>query len=214
MTDFGYRPPRIRSILLGIALVVIVLVFLCSLSQVVKWIGAAFLYLPDRLGLVRMVTADEAIPVDLASQSNTIRIPAAGRYEVFVADYDLLKLSDDMSAGGALPWLKITRAGTDATLPIAYVTRGLVPYDTPVVPGRPVLAVEVSEAGEYVLLHTVRRVTIWIVPDYTTGNESRILGVIAAQVLILMIILGSVYIRRQQKMQERLAPLRPPLPKP
>jgi hypothetical protein len=213
MTDFAYRPPQFRSILIGIALVVILLVLLCSLSQAVKWIGAAFLFLPDRLGLVRMVTAEEAIPVDLASQSNSVRFPAAGRYALFVADYDLLKLTDDMSAAGASPWLTITSVGTGARLPIEYVTRGLVPYDTPVVPGRPVLAVQVSEAGEYVLVHTVRRVTIWIVPDYTTGNESRILAVIAAQVLILLIILGSVYIRRQQQRQERLATLRPPLPK-
>ncbi len=160
------------------------------------------------------MTADEAIPVDLATQDNKIQFKAPGRYEVFVADADLLILTDTMSASGAPPWLKMTHVSTGAMLPVEYVTRGLLPYDTPVVPGRPVFAVEVSGAGEVELRHTVRRVTIWFVPDYTTGNESRFVGVIVAQVLVLLIILGGVYFRRQQTKQERLAQLRPPLPKP
>lgn len=214
MTDFGYRPPRIRSIVLGIALVVVLLVLLCSLSQVVKWVGTAFLYLPARLGIVRLVTADEAIPVDLSTQGNTIQIKAPGRYEVYVDDADLLSLTDAMSDSGALPWLKMTRVSTGATVLIEYVTRGLLPYDTPVVPGRPVFAVEIASPGEFQLTHTVRHATIWYVPDYATGNESRFAGVIAVQVLILLMILGVVYYRRQQRRQERLAELRQPLPKP
>lgn len=214
MTDFGYRPPRIRSIVLGIALVVVMLVLLCSLSQVVKWVGTGFLYLPARLGIVRLVSADEAIPVDLSTQGNTIQFRSPGRYEVYVDDADLLILTDTMSSSGALPWLKMTQVSTGATLPIEYVTRGLLPYDTPVVPGRPVFTVEIASPGAYQLTHTVRHVTIWYVPDYTTGNESRFVGAIVVQVLILLMILGAVYYRRQQKRQERLAELRPPLPKP
>lgn len=214
MADFGYRPPRLRSIVLGIALVVVLLVLLCSLSQVVKWVGTAFLYLPARLGIVRLVTADEAIPVDLSTQGNTIQIKVPGRYEVYADNADLLILTDTMSASGALPWLKMTRVSTGALVPIEYVTRGLLPYDTPVVPGRPVFTVEIARPGEFQLTHTVRRATIWYVPDYTTGNESRFVGVMAVQVLVLLMILGVVYYRRQQKKEERLAELRQPLPKP
>lgn len=214
MTDFGYRSPRIGSILLGIALVVVLLILLCSLSQVVKWVGTALLYLPARVGLVRLVTPDEAIPVDLALQGNRIQVTAPGRFAVFVDDADLLILTDTMLASGTPPWLKMKRVSTGTLLPIEYVSRGLLVYDTPVVPGRPVFTVEVPVAGDYELTHAVRRTTVWLVPDYTTGNESRYLSVILAQVLILVIILGWVFYRRQQKRQERLAELRPPLPKP
>ncbi len=195
-------------------MVVIVLILLCSLSQTVKWIGAGLLYLPDRLGFIRVVKASEVVPVDLSQQSNGVDFTTAGRYQVFVDDLDLLKLTDDMAIGNAPPWMTVTSADTGARLDLTYVQRGLLPYDTPVVPGRPVLAFVVSEPGEYTLVHTTRRVTVWLVPDYTTGSEGKILGAMGAQVLVILMILGALYIQRQQKRQDRLDSLRQALPKP
>jgi hypothetical protein len=200
-----YHPPAFRSIILGIIAFLVILMFFCNLSDVAKWMGAAFLFIPDRLGIIEQVKASEIITLTLNSNTSTINFPHAGKYSIYTNDYDLLVISDDLALKKGPSWIVIRSAGSGEVVPVTFVERGLRLYDTPFAKGRPVINFEIKYPGEYNLTHTSRKVDIYFVPDYTTEREGEILIIYIIQLAVIAYILSAVVSRWKRVQDERIA---------
>ena len=204
MTTQRYQPARLRSIGLGIAIFVVMLLALCSLSQGVKWAGTVLLFVPERLGLVRTVKSGEVLDIAMDRSPTQVTFARAGLYQIYTSDYDLLVISDELARSDSPPWVTITRAGSGTPVEGTYIQRGLLPIDTPHVSGRPVLEIEITEPGTYILDYPTRGATMSLAPDYATGQEGMIYGTIAVQILVLALPFGLVLVRREQRTRELL----------
>src|SRR3972149_6634721 len=156
MTTPPPPPPRLRNIMLGILVVVTLIVFLCSASVIVKWAGTTFLVLPRVVGLLENVRGDEIVALPM-----------------------------DSSPTAAPPWLVGQRVEPGETVAVSFVGRGLMPYDDPRAPGRPILAFEIAQPGTYALSHPRREMTVSLVPDRTTGKEVLVALAFLAQAALL-----------------------------
>jgi hypothetical protein len=199
MTKASFRPPRLLSIGLGIAVFILFLIALCSLSQGVKWAGSVLLFIPERLGVVRTVRPAEVFKFDMTRSPAQVTFTRAGLYQVYTSDYDLLVISDQLAQSGSPPWVTITEVGSDAPIVVTYITRGLLPYDTPYASGRPVLEVQIPERGDYLLDYPTRPAEVSMVPDYVTGREALIYAAFAVQLLILALPFAILLYRREQR---------------
>jgi hypothetical protein len=200
-----YRAPRFRDIGLALLIAVIALVALLQLGDVVKLAGSVFYWLPARLGLLRQADASEVWRYDLRTMPEVISLPAAGRYMIYTADYDLLTVTAALAEKDARPWLTISDANTGQELPARYVDRGMRLYDSHLAPGRPVFSVEIPQAGFYAVKGPRRPVGIAIARDYVTGNERRIAVVFAAELALLAapfaLFYGRPYLRRRRSLR-------------
>ena len=179
----------------GILLLIAVLMCLCSLSDVVKLAGAPFLYLPDKLGLVRQVSRDEVRTISLDTSPTLLEISTPGPYVVFAADYDLLNITNLLEDAQAPPWLTVESLATGERLAVSAVERGLRPYDTSIVRGRPIYTFAIYTPGWLKLSHPIRHTTISVLPDYTTGKETLIVLVTIIQMIGIVAIPGLIYYR-------------------
>jgi hypothetical protein len=195
MTDQNYQPPRIRSIVIGILLFMVLLYSLLTLSGTMKQVGNVFLYIPSQLGLIQRVLPEEVHTIDLRTTSPTVLdFTSPGRYAIYTGDYDLLMLN----ILNGPPWLQVTSQSTREQIPIISIGRGARPYDTPLAAGRPIFAFDITVPGTYEIAYHFRYASIAIVPDYTTGKELVMVLAFIAQIFILLIILGIVYNLRNQ----------------
>lgn len=197
-----YRPPSIRAILGGILLLIAVLMSLCSLSDLVKLAGAPFLFIPDRLGVVQQVSKDEVRTVSLDTSPTLLEISPPGPYVVYAANDDLLTITNLLEDAQALPWLTVKSQATGESLAVSTVERGLRPYDTSIVRGRPIYTFDIGAPGWYELRHPNRHATISILPDYTTGKETLIVFLTLLQIIAIASIPGFIYFRGYRMRRE------------
>jgi len=201
MTTEGYRPARLRTIGLGIAIFVLALIAVCSLSQGVKWTGAVLLFVPERLGLVQTVRPAEVLVLDLQHSPAQVAFSRAGLYQLYTSDYDLLVIAAELARSGAPAWVTITDAKTGAPVTVTHIERGLTPFDTPHASGRPVLGVEIPEPGAYVMDFPARKATMSVVPDYTTGHEAVLFATLGAEILLLGLPFAVTLYRRELRLR-------------
>lgn len=199
MTKESFRPLRLLTIGLGIAVFVLLLIALCSLSQGVKWAGSVLLLIPERVGLVRTVRPAEVFEFDMTQSPEQIRFARAGLYQVYTSDYDLLVTSDQLAQSGSPSGITVTKAGSDAPMVVTHITRGLLPYDTPHASGRPVPEVQIPEPGDYVLDYRTRPAGMSMVPDYVTEHEALIYTAFAIELQILALPVAILVYRREQR---------------
>ena len=188
--------------MLGILVVVTLIVFLCSASVIVKWAGTMFLVLPRVVGLLESVSGDEIVALPMDSSPTAVGFPRAERYQVYTSDLELLEIAASLHASDATPWLVVQRVETGETVPVSFVGRGLMPYDDPRAPGRPILAFEIVQPGTYALSHPRREMTVSLVPDRTTGKEGFIALAFLAQAALLAgpfaLIFGRPWLERRR----------------
>lgn len=197
MTIEGYRRAGVLQILLGIIIFVLVLAAICTLSAVVKQAGNALLYVPGWLGLVHRVTPAEIRELDLTGSPVMARFDRPGAYQVYTSDYDLLNISMLMEEGSTTKaWLKVVPAGSETSLPVAFVSRGLMPFDSPYAEGRPVLRFDVPQPGPYELVFPTRKASIYFVPDEVTGREWYYWLIFALEAFIVLVLPGRYLLRR------------------
>lgn len=193
--------PKIRSIVLGICLAVVLLVLLCRLGDLVKIAGTILLWPPKLLGLVEQVQPGQVKVFDLQQKDNTWQVIQPGRYAVYTANDRLLEMSAMLEASGET-WLEITAA--DGTpLQVDPVNRGVGFMDSPFVPGRPVYTVEVAGAGLYSLVHPHPAAQMTIVPDYVTGRELVIVLVLGLELVAVGGVIAWFFYRRRRKRRGR-----------
>jgi hypothetical protein len=185
MTTGLPKQPSFGSILLGIALFVIALVAFLRLSDVVKYAGAALMYVPAKVGLIDMVMPKDVIPLPLEENPSLVTIPSPGNYILYLNNYDLLVVHDAVVVGNSRPWLRIQPENLDTDLNVTLIGRGLTWFDTPFAPGRPVVAFKIDQPGTYRFIHSARPDTAYIVPDTLTGQESRITFWVLAEIVLI-----------------------------
>ena len=195
-------PPRLRNIGLGILIVAVLVVLVCSASSAVKWAGSAFLVLPRAIGVLESVRGDEIAALPMDSSPTAVTFPRPERYQLYTGDLDLLEVAASLHSAGSTPWLTVQRAETGEAIPVSFVGRGLTPYDDPRVPGRPIFAFEIPEAGTYALSHPQRPLIVSLVPDRTSGKEVLIGASFLAQLGLLAIpaylVFGRPWLERRQ----------------
>ena len=188
--------------MLGVLVVVLLVVLLCSASVMVKWAGTTFLVLPRVVGLLESVRGDEIVALPMDSSPTAVGFPRAERYQVYTSDLELLEIAASLHASDATPWLVVQRVETGETVAVSYVGRGLMPYDDPRAPGRPILAFEIAQPGTYALSHPRREMTVSLVPDRTTGKEGFIALAFLAQAALLAgpfaLIFGRPWLERRR----------------
>ena len=205
MSVQGYQPSNVRSILLGLIISAILLVMLCSLSSVVKFTGAALLFIPEKLGLVQQVSRDQVISFGSSSRQTKLVFSGPGTFALYTSDYDLLVATSSLESSNAKPWLVVTQDDTGKKINVNYVRRGLRPYDTPLASGRPIFTFDIPAQGTYTLVHPTGKAQAFLVPDYTTGNESLIVLLYAIQIAVVGYPLGRAFYRRYQARQVQVA---------
>lgn len=185
MSASFYTRPTIRHILAGILAAILVLLFLGYLADVVKWIGAALLFIPARLGILQQASPEDILQIDFSLSPTAVAFPAAGQYALYTSNYDLLVITDALLESGGQPWLVITSPQGER-LPVAFIERGLRPYDTPLARGRPIFTFHIPAAGVYTLTHPTRpMLTVYFVRDYVSGRESLHGVLLSAEVLLI-----------------------------
>jgi hypothetical protein len=188
--------------MLGVLVVVLLIVFLCSASVIVKWAGTAFLVLPRVVGLLENVRGDEIVALPMDSSPTAVGFPRVERDQVYTSDLELLEIAASLHASDATPWLVVQRVATGETVAVSFVGRGLMPYDDPRAPGRPILAFEIAQPGTYALSHPRRQMTVSLVPDRTTGKEGLIALAFLAQLALLAgpfaLIFGRPWLERRR----------------
>lgn len=189
--------PSLRSIFLGIALAILLLIGLCRIGDLVKYAGVGLLWLPGQLGLVDQVKSEEIEFFDLSQKNNTWQVTQPGLYAVYTANDKLLELSNALESSEKT-WLSATtETGSVAT--ITPVRRGLSFLDTPLVPGRPVYTIAVPAAGRYALVHPNPAAQMAIVPDYVTGHELVIYLVLGLELLVVTGLIALLFRRRRRR---------------
>lgn len=204
MTTDKYRAPQFRSIGLGIGLFLILLTLVCSLSQGVKWAGKVLSFIPESLGWITTVHRAEVVPLEMKVSPIQVTFPRADAYQIYTSDYDLLVISDVLAQSDAAPWIRATPAEGDSPVPITFVERGLMPYDTPFASGRPVMILHIPEAGTYALDFPTRQAIMTLVPDRTTGREGSFLALYAAQLLVVAAPFAVALYRREIRLRGSL----------
>lgn len=202
----GYRQPTYRAVLFGTAALVVLLLCLCSVSQIVKLAGAALFFIPEQLGILGQVKPEDVRKLDMSTSPTLFEFTQAGRYAVYTDSADLLEITDQLEKARAAPWLSIRSQATGESVPVQFVQRGVTILDSPHVNGRPVFTFEIKEAGNYLVTHPTRRVALSIVPDHVTGSEVRIGLVLGAEIAIVGGLVALVflppYLRRKRARDE------------
>ena len=202
--------PTCLSIGGGILLAALVLAAFAILPTLFKWTGAILTFVPGQLGLIHVVSPAEVQAVDMSTSPTRIAFDKAGRYALFTQNYDLLVINDAVLAAKAKPWFRLTpEYGQEIT--VTLVDRGMAIFDTPFAGGRPVARFEISEPGTYTMLHPTRRDLVYIVPDYTFGDEGWIGFWILLQATAIGI--GAGYLRRRNSKRRTVRIVPPPSPR-
>ena len=210
MTSEDYRPPTIHAIVGGCLLALLVLGSVLLISSAVKLAGAAFLFLPQSLGLLSAATREEVRSLDLSTSPNQLTIPASGPYLVYTDDFKLMEITLSLEQAKATPWMRISDATSGAILPMDYVERGLMPYDPVFVPGRPIFRFVASRPGIYAVEHMTRDSELAIIPDRTTGLELEMLLAAVVQMAVVVLLVGSLVRRRARTRAARIESLLAP----
>ncbi len=199
MEETRYTQPKIMNILLGILASVAVILAIGHLSSVVKWTGAALLFIPARLGVVQQVSQAEVVSIDFSTSPSQVFFPSAGRYAFYTSNHELLVITDEVIDSESDPWLVVTSSRSER-LPVGYITRGLAMYDTPLADGRPIFSFEVPAPGVYTVVHPTRPLlTAHFVRDYITGQERLYKNILLGEILAIIAVVGLLAYRRQLK---------------
>jgi hypothetical protein len=181
-----------------------ILLALAQLPELVKQLGQPLLYFPAQVGLVRQASQAEVHVLDpLEASSGLLILSQPGRYAVYTGDLRLLARTNALVDNQGSPWLTVKSAESNTSLAVAFVERGLRPYDTPLAEGRPIFTFVVDTPGRYILDLPEREGSITVVPDYTTGKETTILLVMLLQLSIVGAVIGIIVYIRTEPMRLR-----------
>jgi len=209
-----YRSPKIYAIIFGVLLFTVLLMVVCFLSETIKTVGAPFLFLPEKLGLIEVASREQVVEIEMSSGSTVLDLLRSGKYAVYTKDYDLLVISDSLrevskkitNVEDVNAWLTVRSVDTGKTVPVGFIYRGLMPFDSSLAQGRPVLNFEIAAPGKYELKYSSRKALMYVLPDYTSGKESRIYLIYLVETAILLVPIWKLYSvfsrRRKAKEQE------------
>jgi hypothetical protein len=196
------KQPTFRSIALGIVLFVIVLVAFLRIPDVIKFSGAAIMFVPAKLGLIDMPMPKDVVPLPLDQNPSEITFTSPGQYMMYLNIYDLLVVHDAVVAKNSDSWMKIQSEDLGTNIALTFIGRGLAWYDTPFAPGRPVVTFTIDQPGTYQFTHPARPLQyMYLVPDTVTGNETWITFWMLAEIVLIVGVV--IYIVRKRTATRR-----------
>jgi hypothetical protein len=171
---------------LGLAALLFVVSFLGDPVQTVKWIGAPFLVVPQAIGALPTVSAEDVRVVPLREASPALDVPQPGQYALYAAD-DQMQMRANMLADVNAAWVRLLPLGAKAEAEIVgtAVKRGAAIYDPIAVAGRPVATFAVPAAGRYELVYPRQSGELYFGPDPISGREGVVLAWIAGQAAVI-----------------------------
>ena len=191
------KRPTCLSIGLGISLFILVLLAFFRIPDIVKYTGAALMFMPAKLGIIDMVMPQDVVPISIERSPSTLTISKPGRYAFFTGNLDILMINDAIAGTDNKPWLNMQAVETETKVEMTMVERGLSFFDTPFAQGRPVLLFAIVEPGAYRMFHPTRPGDyLYLVPDVTTGKESFLVFVIFAEIVLVVGAVFFVFRRR------------------
>jgi hypothetical protein len=176
-----------------VLLIVLLLFFLPTLT---KGIGGVLFFLPGKLGVAPEISSASIQMLSRNGLDSTVTLDR-GSYAIYTEDETLLR----GAMGGGTPWLTVS--GVEGEIPVSSVRRGLRPYDTALVPGRPIYHFTIEERGAYRLFHPSRDTPLSVVPFYTPAQEQRIWLSYLAQVAIVVLPVAAIRYRRHRARDAR-----------
>ena len=184
----GYpKQPSCISIGLGISLFILATLAFFRIPAIVKYTGMALMYIPAKLGIIEMVMPGDVIPISIERSPTTITVSKPGHYVFYTSNLDLLMINDAIAGTDTKPWLNMRLAETETKVDLTVVERGLAFFDTPFARGRPVLLFTIDEPGTYHMKHPTRPGDyLYLVPDVTTGKETRIVIVVVMEIALVV----------------------------
>jgi len=203
MTTGLPKTPTFRSIILGITLFILALLAFIKIPDVVKFGGAALMYVPAKLGFIDMVAPSEVVSLPLVENPSYITFSSPGRYVMYLNNYDMLVVHDAIVAGDSEPWMKIQSEELDTQVELILIGRGLAWYDTPFARGRPVVTFSVDQPGTYQFTHPAHQDTMYLMPDTMTGKESLITFWVLAEIVLIGSVIFYVFRRRTAPLREQ-----------
>jgi|GEM_PF-5396500 len=201
---------------IGLLVLALIVGFFRAPIEAIKWLGAPLLFLPSLLGITPIVSASEIQTLSLYQTNPIVRVDRAGQYAVFTDDRQVLSRAN-MLEGIGVGWMSAQLTGTQdlptgqappKTIDGSTVLRGVRPYDPVTVPGRAIITFGFPEAGRYVLSYPPQSGTVYFVPDYVTGREVTIALAVAAQIIVVVlvvIVLRWPQLRRSRQLHRLLA---------
>jgi hypothetical protein len=186
--------------MVGVLIFFVVVLVFSSLDNVVKTLGRILMIVPSQMGFYPLSSADEVVPVNLASNPTSLTFIHAGTYQIFADDYDLLNITLQIENSQGSSWLVVKSEPSGENIPVSFVHRGLRLYDTPYAAGRPIFSIVIPSPGEYQLSHPSRPASIYFVPDQTSKYAGTILISFVVEIALL-VGLVSIYLRSRHRMQ-------------
>lgn len=208
MLKNAYRPTSGRAIILGIIAFIILISIFCGLAGVLKILGAPFMFLPQQFGFIPKVTRADVYSYEMRQSPVNETFDRVGEYAVYTGDIDLLLITDQLLAAEGNPWINVVNTNNGEKIPVDFVRRGLIPFDSPLADGRPVYIFEIKEPGTYQLSFPRRYATVFILPNNIVGYESPILVFTIIQLIILAYPISILIRKMIRKRQQKLAEIR------
>ena len=196
--------PAVISILIGVGIFAGLLCVSFYMGEAVKVIGAPFLFLPTQLGLVDRINPAAVVRWDLNSHETILKFNEAGPYVLYVADLDLLEISNGIEKNNAEPWLMVVNRQDRQKVQVNPIRRGLAPFDSVLARGRPVYSFSIPAPGIYELRHPARHEPVSLLPDTVTGRETVLWLAYLVQIAILAALVALLTLRSQRKQRRRL----------
>jgi hypothetical protein len=188
------KQPTIRSIVLGIALLILAILAFVRIPDIVKYAGTVLMYVPAKLGVIDMVLPKDVMALPIDKNPSSITFSSPGKYALYSDNYNLLVIHDAILASGSEPWVKIQTE--DVQVEMTMIERGLVWHDTPFARGRPIFTFTVDQPGTYEFIHPARPDNMYLVPDVSTGKEIFIGFVVFIEVVMIV---GAVLFARRRR---------------
>lgn len=194
-----YRKPSLGSCFIGVILgtvlygVSVYLVF--SLPSAWNFLIKSSLFIPDQLGLIRRVTANDVITVT-APPATDIEFSKPGKYVILSTD--LLPAKDRVS-------LRSKETGEPIEVP--YILNGINVYWSGV-DGRPIFEFYIQQSGTYQFAieklppGPVSEYTLYIVPDFSTRNRIVLASSCLLHGTVVILAISTVYYWRNKSRQE------------
>jgi len=206
MSD-GYHPPRFSIVFLGLALSAALLVTFLALPAVVKFIGFGLLWLPGKLGMVEQVYPAEVMTFVMADEPIKATFASAGKYAFYTHDPDMLEVTDALMETNNPPWLDVI-APDGGEVSVAYIERGMLPFDSPFAKGRPIYSFLIPVPGEYTLKMPRKLVEVDILPDVVSGREGALWLVLLLELGFLGGLASIPIVRTKKQRAEKIAEIK------
>jgi len=194
---------RYVSAIIGLALIGLVLMFIVTPIETVKRLGAPLLVLPSTIGLYHTPAPEEIQTIIMHQGRPRININTPGPYVLYTDEQTMLQRAN-MFDDAQRSWLTLRSLSDQHEINGINITRGVLPYDSAFISGRPIVRFEIDQPGTYEMIYARQSGTVYFLPDPTKAQENRVVLAMLGQLVLLALIIGLILLPRiRRRMAQR-----------